>query len=183
MQGMAAAANAYQAASAIAAVSGAGGSGTLAAAEAGIGFKSASSSADSHSVVSQDSTLQAGGNLNLTSTGGDIHVVQGNLSAGNSLSLDSAGDILLEAGKSQLADRSQSSNAGVEVGMGTSVGAQTCVYAYAEASVGSSRSKNSIQSGLSRGNANPHVVSCHRQQRHHHRHPAVSGERCAHGHQ
>ncbi|MET3008722.1 hemagglutinin repeat-containing protein [Stenotrophomonas koreensis] len=87
------------------------------AAEAGIGFKSASSSADSHSVVSQGSTLQAGGNLNLTSTGGDIHVVQGNLSAGNSLSLDSAGDILLEAGKSQLADRSQSSNAGVEVGM------------------------------------------------------------------
>jgi filamentous hemagglutinin len=33
-------------------------------------------------------------------------VVQGNLSAGNTLSLDSGGDILLEAGKAHVADRS-----------------------------------------------------------------------------
>lgn len=33
--------------------------------------------ADRSSVVSQDFTPQAGGNLNLTSTSGDIHVVQG----------------------------------------------------------------------------------------------------------
>ncbi|WP_279324013.1 hypothetical protein [Stenotrophomonas indicatrix] len=38
--------------------------------------------------------------------------MQGNLSAGNTLSLDSAGDILLEAGKAHVADRSKSSNAG-----------------------------------------------------------------------
>ena len=64
----------------------------------------------------------------------------GHLSAGNTVSLDSARDILLEAGKAQLADRSKSSNAGAEVGVGVSVGAQTGAYVYAEASVGSSKS-------------------------------------------
>ncbi|WP_414485658.1 hemagglutinin repeat-containing protein [Stenotrophomonas sp. EMP41] len=139
MQGMAAGANAYQAASAISALSGRGGSGELFRAEAGIGFKTANSSADGSSMVSRGSTIQGGGNVNLTSTQGDIHVVQGNLSAGNTLSLDSAGDILLEAGKAHVADRSKSSNAGAEVGVGVSVGAQTGVYVYAEASVGSSK--------------------------------------------
>ncbi|WP_226956707.1 hemagglutinin repeat-containing protein [Stenotrophomonas rhizophila] len=71
---------------------------------------------------------------------GDIHVVKGSLSAGNTVSLDSARDILLEADKAQLADRSKSSNAGAEVGVGVAVGAQTGVYVYAEASVGSSKS-------------------------------------------
>jgi len=46
-------------------------------AEAGIGFKTAKGSADCSSVVSQDLTLLAGGNLNLTSTSGGIHVAQG----------------------------------------------------------------------------------------------------------
>ncbi|QBR43697.1 hemagglutinin repeat-containing protein [Stenotrophomonas indicatrix] len=142
MQGMAAGANAYQAASAISALSGRAGSGDLFSAEAGIGFKTANSSADGSSTVSRGSTIQGGGNVNLTSTTGDIHVVQGNLSAGNTLSLDSAGDILLEAGKAHVADRSKSSNAGAEVGVGVVVGAQTGVYVYAEASVGSSKSNS-----------------------------------------
>ncbi|WP_025873805.1 hemagglutinin repeat-containing protein [Stenotrophomonas indicatrix] len=142
MQGMAAGANAYQAASAISALSGRAGSGDLFSAEAGIGFKTANSSADGSSTVSRGSTIQGGGNVNLTSTTGDIHVVQGNLSAGNTLSLDSAGDILLEAGKAHVADRSKSSNAGAEVGVGVVVGAQTGVYVYAEASVGSSKANS-----------------------------------------
>lgn len=142
MQGMAAGANAYQAASAISALSGHAGSGELFRAEAGIGFKTANSSADGSSTVSRGSTIQGGGNVNLTSTTGDIHVVQGNLSAGNTLSLDSAGDILLEAGKAHVADRSKSSNAGAEVGVGVVVGAQTGVYVYAEASVGSSKANS-----------------------------------------
>uniref|UniRef100_UPI0020C5C85C hemagglutinin repeat-containing protein n=1 Tax=Stenotrophomonas sp. GbtcB23 TaxID=2824768 RepID=UPI0020C5C85C len=140
MQGMAAGANAYQAASAISAAAGGAGSGSLFSAEAGIGFKSSSSSAEGSSTVSRGSTIQGGGNVNLTSTSGDIHVVQGNLSAGNTLALDSAGDILLEAGKAHLQDKSRSNNAGAEVGVGVSVGAQTGVYVYAEASVGSSKS-------------------------------------------
>ncbi|HDS1524668.1 TPA: hemagglutinin repeat-containing protein [Stenotrophomonas maltophilia] len=140
MQGLAAGANAYQAASAISSMAGKGGGGALISAEAGVGFKTSSSSADGSSQVSRGSTIQGGGNVNLTSTQGDIHVVQGNLSAGNTLSLDSAGDILLEAGKAHVADRSKSSNAGAEVGVGVAVGAQTGVYVYAEASVGSSKS-------------------------------------------
>ncbi|MEG1681322.1 MAG: hemagglutinin repeat-containing protein, partial [Stenotrophomonas sp.] len=142
MQGMAAAASAYQSASAIANAAGVAGSGSLFSAEAGVGFKTSSSSADGSSVVSQGSTLQAGGNLNLTSTSGDIHVVQGNLSAGNTISLDSARDILLEAGQTHLQDKSKSSNAGAEVGVGVTVGAQTGVYVYAEASVGSSKTNS-----------------------------------------
>jgi len=139
MQGMAAGANAYQAGSAIASAAKGGGA-SLFSAEAGIGFKSASSSADGSSTVSRGSTIQGGGNVNLTSTSGDIHVVQGNLSAGNTLALDSARDILLEAGQANLQNRSKSNNAGAEVGVGVSVGAQTGVYVYAEASVGSSKS-------------------------------------------
>ncbi|WP_193059178.1 hemagglutinin repeat-containing protein, partial [Pseudomonas sp. K8] len=88
------------------------------------------------------SATKGGGNDNLTSTSGDIHVVQGNLNAGNTLALDSAGDILLEAGKAHLQDKSKSNNAGAEVGVGVSVGAQTGVYVYAEASVGSSKSNS-----------------------------------------
>ncbi|KAG0959742.1 hypothetical protein G6F31_011350 [Rhizopus arrhizus] len=140
MQGLAAGANAYQAASAISSMAGKGGGGALLSAEAGVGFKTSSSSADGSSQVSRGSTIQGGGNVNLTSTQGDIHVVQGTLSAGNTLSLDSAGDILLEAGKAHVADHSRSSNAGAEVGVGVAVGAQTGVYVYAEASVGSSKS-------------------------------------------
>ncbi|WP_253256791.1 hemagglutinin repeat-containing protein [Stenotrophomonas sp. VV52] len=142
MQGMAAGANAYQAGSPIANAAKGAGSGALFSAEAGIGFKSSSSSADGSSTVSRGSTIQGGGNVNLTSTSGDIHVVQGNLSAGNTLALDSAGDILLEAGKAHLQDKSKSNNAGAEVGVGVSVGAQTGVYVYAEASVGSSKSNS-----------------------------------------
>ncbi len=142
MQGMAAGANAYQAASALSAAAGGAGSGSLFSAEAGIGFKSASSSADGSSTVSRGSTIQGGGNVNLTSTSGDIHVVQGNLSAGKTLALDSARDILLEAGQATLQDKSRSNNAGAEVGVGVSVGAQTGVYVYAEASVGSSKSNS-----------------------------------------
>lgn len=140
MQGLAAGANAYQAASAISSMAGKAGGGALLSAEAGVGFKTSSSSADGSSQVSRGSTIQGGGNVNLTSTQGDIHVVQGNVSAGNTLSLDSAGDILLEAGQAHVADRSKSRNAGAEVGVGVAVGAQTGVYVYAEASVGSSKS-------------------------------------------
>nr|WP_238492766.1 hemagglutinin repeat-containing protein [Stenotrophomonas indicatrix] len=49
---------------------------------------------------------------------------------------------MLEAGKAHVADRSKSSNAGAEVGVGVVVGAQTGVYVYAEASVGSSKANS-----------------------------------------
>nr|WP_285230667.1 hemagglutinin repeat-containing protein [Stenotrophomonas sp. ISL-67] len=63
-----------------------------------------------------------------SSTSGDVLVVQGNLSAGNTLALDSARDILFDAGQAYVQDKSRCNNAGAEVGVGVSAGAQTGVY-------------------------------------------------------
>ncbi|WP_250063292.1 hemagglutinin repeat-containing protein [Stenotrophomonas mori] len=142
MQGMAAAANAYQSASAISGMAGGAGGGSLLSAEAGVGVATSQNQSRFNERLSQGSTISGGGNVTLTSTDGDIHVTQGNLSAGNALSLDSAGDLILEAGQSQLSDQSSGHSAGAEVGVGVSVGAQTGVYAYAQANVGSHRSNS-----------------------------------------
>lgn len=140
MQGMAAAANAYQAASAISSMAGGAGGGSLLSAEAGVGVATSKNQSQFNERVSQGSTVSGGGNVTLTSTEGDLHVTQGNLSAGNALTLNAAKDLILEAGQSQVGDQSSGHNAGVEVGVGVSVGAQTGVYAYAQANVGSHRS-------------------------------------------
>ncbi|WP_255423937.1 hemagglutinin repeat-containing protein [Xanthomonas sp. SI] len=137
MQGMAAAANGYQAASAISSTAGDAGSGSLVTVEAGVGYATSTEQYKGSSQTSQGSTISGGGNVSLTSTQGDLHVVQGNLKAGDTLSLDSARDLVLEAGKSTASEQSKGSNAGVEVGVGVSVGAQTGYYAYVQASVGS----------------------------------------------
>ncbi|WP_277946823.1 hemagglutinin repeat-containing protein [Xanthomonas vesicatoria] len=133
MQGMAAAANAYQTAKAVQ-------SGSLLSVEAGVGFATSESSFNSSSQISQGSTITGGGNVSLTTTDGDLHIVQGNLKAGDTLSLDSARDLVLEAGNSSNTEQSKGSNAGFEVGVGASVGAQTGVYAYVQASAGSHKS-------------------------------------------
>ncbi|WP_256127433.1 hemagglutinin repeat-containing protein [Xanthomonas euvesicatoria] len=133
MQGMAAAANAYQTAKAVQ-------SGSLLSVEAGVGFATNESSFNSSSQISQGSTITGGGNVRLKTTEGDLHIVQGNLKAGDTLSLDSARDLVLEAGSSSTTEQSKGSNAGFEVGVGASVGAQTGVYAYVQASAGSHKS-------------------------------------------
>ena len=143
MQGMAAGANAYQAASAASALVGGPGSGTLAKAEVGVGVASAKSRNDSQYQISQGSSISAGGNLNLTSTEGDIHGVQATLAAGKTLTLDSANNILLEAGESHTESSGKNSNWGVEVGVGVQVGAQTGAYAYATANVGKGKYETS----------------------------------------
>ncbi|UYK80689.1 hemagglutinin repeat-containing protein [Xanthomonas sacchari] len=137
MQGMAAVANGYQAASAISSMAGGAGSGALVSVEAGVGYATSTEKYKAGSQTAQGSTISGGGNVSLTSTNGDLHVVQGNLKAGDTLSLDAARDLVLEAGKSSSSEQSKGSNAGLEVGVGASVGAQTGVYAYAQASVGS----------------------------------------------
>ena len=137
MQGMAAAGNAYQAGSAIASMAGAGyGSGSLLKAEVGIGVASNQSNDNSTYSTSVGNTIKAGNNVNLTSTEGDIHVQQTDMTAGNTIKLDSAKDILLEAGQSTSHTDGKHSNYGVEVGVGVSVGAQTGVYAYVAANAG-----------------------------------------------
>ncbi|QHG86902.1 hemagglutinin repeat-containing protein [Xanthomonas cucurbitae] len=133
MQGMAAAANAYQTARAVQ-------SGSLLSVEAGVGFATSESSFNSSSQISQGSTITGGGNVSLKTTEGDLRIVQGNLKAGDTLSLESARDLVLEAGNSSSTEQSKGSNAGFEVGVGASVGAQTGVYAYVQASVGSHKS-------------------------------------------
>ncbi|WP_407465323.1 hemagglutinin repeat-containing protein [Xanthomonas campestris] len=140
MQGMAAAANAYQSASAISSMAGGAGSGSLLSVEAGVGFATSESSFNSASQLSQGSTITGGGNVSLKTTEGDLRIVQGNLKAGDTLSLDSARDLVLEAGNSSNTEQSKGSNAGFEVGVGASVGAQTGVYAYVQASAGSHKS-------------------------------------------
>ncbi|WP_267113612.1 hemagglutinin repeat-containing protein [Xanthomonas sacchari] len=137
MQGMAAVANGYQTASAISSIAQNGGSGALVSVEAGVGYATSTEKYKAGSQTAQGSTISGGGNVSLTSTSGDLHVVQGNLKAGDTLSLDAARDLVLEAGKSSGSEQSKGSNAGLEVGVGASVGAQTGVYAYAQASVGS----------------------------------------------
>ncbi|WP_238150577.1 hemagglutinin repeat-containing protein [Xanthomonas campestris] len=133
MQGMAAAANGYQTARAVQ-------SGSLLSVEAGVGFATNESSFNSSSQISQGSTIAGGGNVSLKTTEGDLRVVQGNIKAGDTLSLDSARDLVLEAGNSSNTEQSKGSNAGFEVGVGASVGAQTGVYAYVQASAGSHKS-------------------------------------------
>ncbi|MCC5085865.1 hemagglutinin repeat-containing protein [Xanthomonas campestris] len=133
MQGMAAAANGYQTAKAVQ-------SGSLLSVEAGVGFATNESSFNSSSQISQGSTITGGGNVSLKTTEGDLRILQGNLKAGDTLSLDSARDLVLEAGNSSNTEQSKGSNAGFEVGVGASVGAQTGVYAYVQASAGSHKS-------------------------------------------
>ena len=142
MQGMAAAGNAYQAGSAVtdmltsSPTSKGYGSGNILKAEVGIGVSSNKSSDNSTYSTSVGNTLTAGNNIHLTSTDGNIHAQQTDMTAGNTLALNSAKDILLDAGQSTVHTDGQHSNYGAEIGVGVSVGAQTGVYAYAQASAG-----------------------------------------------
>ena len=137
MQGMAAAGNAYQAGSAIASMAGTGyGSGSILKAEVGVGIAINKSSDNSTGSTSVGNTLTAGNNVNLTSTAGDIHAQQADITAGKTIKLDSAQDILLDAGQSTSHSDGKHSNYGAEVGVGVEVGAKTGVYAYAAANAG-----------------------------------------------
>jgi filamentous hemagglutinin len=142
LQQMAVAADAYKAASAISSTAGGPGSGELVKVEAGVGFAASDSSSGSQSSTSKGSTLAGGNNVTLTTTEGDLHIVQGNLGAGNTLTLDSAQDLILEAGQSISHSESDGSSSGVEVGVGASVGAQTGIYAYGRLNFGGSNANS-----------------------------------------
>lgn len=120
----------------------------VAKAEAGIGFKTSQSEQKSTYASSQQNLLNAGGNINLTSTEGNIHLQNTQVTAKDTISLDSAKDILLESGQSQQKADGKNSNAGLSVGYGASFGAQTGVYFYAEAGYGqgSNHTDNNIHS-------------------------------------
>ncbi|MDP8099885.1 hemagglutinin repeat-containing protein [Pasteurella atlantica] len=122
--------------------------GALVKVETGVGFKTAKSQQDSQYALSQSNKLNAGGNVSLTSTEGNIHLQNTDVSAGNLIALDSAKEILLESGQSHKKADGSNSSAGLSVGVGASVGAQTGVYVYGEA--GWSQGENHLDSNTHR---------------------------------
>ncbi|MDP8099887.1 hemagglutinin repeat-containing protein, partial [Pasteurella atlantica] len=122
--------------------------GALVKVETGVGFKTAKSQQDSQYALSQSNKLDAGGNVNLTSIEGNIHLQNTDINAGNLIALDSAKEILLESGESHKKADGSNSSAGLSVGVGASVGAQTGVYVYGEA--GWSQGENHLDSNTHR---------------------------------
>jgi filamentous hemagglutinin len=110
--------------------------GALFKAESGIGFSTNKNQQNSSYATSQQNNLKAGGNVNLTSTNGDIHLQNTQVKAEDKINLDSSKNIILESGQSQNKADGKNSNAGLSVGVGVSVGAQTGAYIYGEAGFG-----------------------------------------------
>lgn len=110
--------------------------GALFKAESGIGFSTNKNQQNSSYATSQQNNLKAGGNVNLTSTHGDIHLQNTQVKAEDKINLDSSKNIILESGQSQNKADGKNSNAGLSVGVGVSVGAQTGAYIYGEAGFG-----------------------------------------------
>ena len=133
LQGMAAAAKGYSTVA---------GNGALFKAEVGFGFKTARSQQEQSYEHSQSNTLAAGRNLSLTSREGDIRLQNTQAKAGDTLSLDSARDIILEAGGNRQRADGKNSHLGVSGGVGVSLGAQTGFYAYVE--VGGGKGENHL---------------------------------------
>ena len=114
--------------------------------EAGFGFKSAGKEQNQHYRQSQQSSLKAGGDINIRSREGDITVQGSNITAGDTIRLDSARDIRLQSAQDSQHQDGKNRNAGVQVGVGVSVGAQTGVYIYAEAAYGKGKNRSDSQS-------------------------------------
>lgn len=137
LQGMAAAANAYQAASALS------GNGTLIKGEAGIGVATASSHDRTSGSQAQGSTFQGGRDVTVTATDGNLQVTGSSLSAGQALTLTAGKDLLLDAGQSVAQSSGSNRSAGIEAGVGFTVGAQNGVYGYVAANAGQGEYQNS----------------------------------------
>ena len=151
LQGLAAGAQAYQLADGVGKVADAlknqtGQQGAvLLSVEAGFGFKTASKEQNQNYRQSQQSSLKAGGDINIRSREGDITVQGSNITAGDTIRLDSARDILLQSAQDSQHQDGKNRNAGVQVGVGVSVGAQTGVYIYAEAAYGKGKNRSDSQ--------------------------------------
>ena len=113
--------------------------------EAGFGFKTAGKEQNQHYRQSRQSSLKAGGDINIRSREGDITVQGSNITAGDTIRLDSARDILLQSAQDSQHQDGKNRNAGVQVGVGVSVGAQTGVYIYAEAAYGKGKNRTDSQ--------------------------------------
>ena len=151
LQGLAAGAQAYQLADGVGKVADAlknqtGQQGAvLLSVEAGFGFKTASKEQNQNYRQSRESSLKAGGDINIRSREGDITVQGSNITAGDTIRLDSARDIRLQSAQDSQHQDGKNRNAGVQVGVGVSVGAQTGVYIYAEAAYGKGKNRTDSQ--------------------------------------
>ena len=116
--------------------------GTVLKIESGIGIKSSKSRQDTSYSVSQANQLTAGGNIRLSSSEGDIHLQNTHMSATDTIALNSARDILLEAGHNRQQADGKNSSMGVSVGVGASIGAKTGFYIYGD--IGVSSGKNHL---------------------------------------
>ncbi|MFC7682991.1 hemagglutinin repeat-containing protein [Neisseria sp. GCM10028920] len=100
---------------------------------------------ETRQAASQIGSLKAGGDINIRSREGDITVQGSNITAGDTIRLDSARDILLQSAQDSQHQDGKNRNAGVQVGVGVSVGAQTGVYIYAEAAYGKGKNRSDSQ--------------------------------------
>ena len=100
---------------------------------------------ETRQAASQIGSLKAGGDINIRSREGDITVQGSNITAGDTIRLDSARDIRLQSAQDSQHQDGKNRNAGVQVGVGVSVGAQTGVYIYAEAAYGKGKNRSDSQ--------------------------------------
>ncbi|RRD88364.1 hemagglutinin repeat-containing protein, partial [Conchiformibius steedae] len=130
LQGLAAAGQGYQLADAVS--KGA----VLLKAEAGVGFKTARNQSEGEYSQSQGNLIQAGGNVRMSASEGDLRLQHTKATANGTLSLHAADNLIIESGINTQSRHGKNKNYGAEVGVGASVGAQTGAYIYAEAQFG-----------------------------------------------
>ncbi|HIE9290126.1 TPA: hemagglutinin repeat-containing protein [Klebsiella variicola subsp. variicola] len=89
---------------------------------ASLGSQSSSSRSHSEQVTTSGSTLNAGNNLTVTATGGDITVAGGQVKAGKDVTLDAFRDVNLTASQDTQQTTGSNKSSGGSIGVGVGVG-------------------------------------------------------------
>lgn len=90
---------------------------------ASLGSQSSSSRSHSEQVMTSGSTLNAGNNLAVTATGGDITVAGGQMKAGKDVTLDAFRDVNLRASQDTQQTTGSNKSSGGSIGVGIGAGA------------------------------------------------------------
>lgn len=105
-------------------------------AEAGIGFKTGKNQSESEYSQSQGNLIQAGGNISMNASDGDLRLQHTQATANGTLALHAQDNLYVESGINTRNQHGENKNYGAEIGVGASVGAQTGAYIYGEAQFG-----------------------------------------------
>ena len=105
-------------------------------AEAGIGFKTGKNQSESEYSQSQGNLIQAGGNISMNASDGDLRLQHTQATANGTLALHAQDNLYVESGINTRNQHGKNKNYGAEIGVGASVGAQTGAYIYGEAQFG-----------------------------------------------